>query len=205
MDSRNARVRSTTSSVKIGDVEFDNNVYDEPGDVLYLHAGDPANAVDWGSTAEDDGTSYGADGSLVGMTILNAKWRYERDGRIEFTLPDRKLVAADLGDVFDHPAVHVRDVVRIPGPVELGGIVFDDVEYERRIDILYLRSSRRRAASDGASAEAFYLQFDRDGDVVAVTIAGARRLLGQEGKIVVTLPDGRVLETADIGPALAVA
>src|SRR4051794_17554008 len=47
----------------------------------------PGDAVAWGGTAEGDGTSYGPDGSLIGMTILNAKLRLEEDGKIQLTLP----------------------------------------------------------------------------------------------------------------------
>jgi uncharacterized protein YuzE len=85
--------------VKVAGIEFDNVEYDRRGDVLYLNVGDPASAVAWDGTAEGDGTCYGPDGSLVGMTILNARLRLEEDGRIEFTLPERRVEVRDLGDV----------------------------------------------------------------------------------------------------------
>ena len=52
----------------------------------------------WDSTVEGDGTQYGPDGSLIGMTILNAKLRLEEDGKLELTLPERRVEVRDLGD-----------------------------------------------------------------------------------------------------------
>lgn len=36
-------------TIKIAGVEFDSHVYDAEVDVLYLHVGEPASAVDWGT------------------------------------------------------------------------------------------------------------------------------------------------------------
>jgi uncharacterized protein YuzE len=86
-------------TVKIAGIEFDSNFYDREVDVLYLHVGRPDSAVDWDESAEGDGLRYGADGSLVGITILNARRRLERDGEIVITFPTQRVVAKDLGDV----------------------------------------------------------------------------------------------------------
>lgn len=104
MDSDRVPVPSTATPVRIGDIVFDNNLYDAEVDVLYLNVGDPGDAVDWIGTAEGDGTAHAADGTLIGLTILNAKTRLDEDGKIELTLPDRKLVATDLGDVLERSA-----------------------------------------------------------------------------------------------------
>ena len=88
-------------SVKIGGIEFDNITYDRRGDVLYVHVGDPADAVGWDGTAEGDGTQYGPNGSLIGLTILNARLRLEEDSKVELTLPERTVVVTDLGDLLD--------------------------------------------------------------------------------------------------------
>lgn len=97
MDNHGVSTKRATT-VKVGGIEFDNNLYDREVDVLYINVGDPGDAVDWDGTAEGDGTSYGPDGSLIGMTILNAKRRLERDGKLEFTLPQQTVVVTDLGD-----------------------------------------------------------------------------------------------------------
>lgn len=97
----NHRVRppDVAKTVTVAGIEFDNNFYDHEADVLYLHAGDPASAVDFGGTPEGDHTRYSADGSLVGITILNPRLRLEEDGKIELTLPEQRVEVRDLGDI----------------------------------------------------------------------------------------------------------
>jgi uncharacterized protein YuzE len=101
MDSHGVSARAAAKTVKIGGIVFDNCEYDRRGDVLYVNVGDPGAAVDWIGTAEGDGTSHGPDGSLIGLTILNARARLEEDGKIELTLPEHTVVVTDLGNVFD--------------------------------------------------------------------------------------------------------
>ena len=86
-------------SVTIAGIEFDNNFYDRDADVLYLHVGDPASAVGYDATPEGHHTRYGPDGSLVGITIVNASWLLDRDGKIVLTLPEQRVETTDLGDV----------------------------------------------------------------------------------------------------------
>jgi uncharacterized protein YuzE len=86
-------------TVTIAGIEFDNVPYDREVDVLYLHVGDPAAAVDWDDSAEGDGIRYGRDGSLIGITVLNARSRMERDGKLVITLPERQIETSDLDNV----------------------------------------------------------------------------------------------------------
>lgn len=86
-------------TVNVAGVEFDNNEYDRDADVLYLHVGKPTTAVDWEDTPDGDGVRYGRDGRVVGITILNARKRLERDGKIVLTLPEQRVEARDFGDV----------------------------------------------------------------------------------------------------------
>jgi uncharacterized protein YuzE len=85
--------------VEVDGTKFDNNLYDRAADVLYLHVGDAATAVDWDETPEGVHTRWGPNGELVGLTIVNARGLLERGGRIVVTLPDRRLEIADLGDL----------------------------------------------------------------------------------------------------------
>jgi uncharacterized protein YuzE len=101
MDSHGVSEKRAAQAVKVGGVVFDNNFYDRDVDVLYLHVGDPADAVDAIGTEEGDGTFHAADGSLVGLTILNARLRLEQDGKIELTIPRQKLVVTDLVGLLD--------------------------------------------------------------------------------------------------------
>jgi hypothetical protein len=96
-------------------------------------------------------------------------------------------------------------IVTIPGPLKIDGIEFDNVTYDREVDVLYLwAGAPRRAAFDDASSEGHYLQFGEDGVPVAITIVNARWLLERDGKIVITLP-GRRIEAHGLGPVLAAA
>jgi len=99
MDSHRVSPKVAPRTVRVGGIEFENNFYDRDVDVLYLHVGDPAGAVDFDGTAEGDGTSYGPDGSLVGITILNPRLRLEEDGKIVLTLPEHRVEASNLAEV----------------------------------------------------------------------------------------------------------
>ena len=100
MDSHRVQTRDA-ATVTLGGVTFDNNFYDRDVDILYLHVGDPADAVGFDGTPEGDHIRYAVDGSLIGLTILNAKLRLEEDGKIELTLPERTVTATSLGTVLD--------------------------------------------------------------------------------------------------------
>ena len=86
-------------SVRLGGIEFDNVDYDREADVLYLHVGEPSSAVDWDESPEGHHLRFGADGQLVGITIVNARWLLDEDGVIVITLPERRIETRDLGDV----------------------------------------------------------------------------------------------------------
>jgi uncharacterized protein YuzE len=74
-------------SITIGDITFDNNFYDAVADVLYLHVGDPASAVDFD---ESDGHALRFDsrGRLVGITIVGARRLLESDDRLIIAVPE---------------------------------------------------------------------------------------------------------------------
>ncbi|HEV3012390.1 MAG TPA: DUF2283 domain-containing protein [Actinomycetota bacterium] len=69
---------------------------------LYLHAGDPAIAVEFGESPEGHALRYDARGRLVGVTIVNARWLLEQGEQVTITLPqpirvDRDTLAAAIG------------------------------------------------------------------------------------------------------------
>jgi YD repeat-containing protein len=89
-------------TVILGDLEFDNVLYDGGADVLYLHVGDPTVAVEFDESPEGHALRYDARGHLVGVTIVNARWLLERDEQVTITLPkpirvDREALAAAIG------------------------------------------------------------------------------------------------------------
>jgi YD repeat-containing protein len=89
-------------NVTVGKVVFDNVAYDREADVLYLHVGDPATAVDFDESPEGHALRYDAAERLVGITIVNARWLLDRDGRVTVTAGepisvDRSALAAAIG------------------------------------------------------------------------------------------------------------
>jgi uncharacterized protein YuzE len=78
-----------TMTVKIGPLTFDQATYDEQGDVLYLHVGQRDAAADSEQTPEGHVLRFDAGGTIIGLTIINAKWLLERDGELVVTLPEQ--------------------------------------------------------------------------------------------------------------------
>ncbi|MFI5010291.1 MAG: DUF2283 domain-containing protein [Solirubrobacterales bacterium] len=75
-------------TITIGPATFDNVFYDADVDVLYLHKGDPATAVDFDESPEGHALRFDAGGNLVGVTILGAKSLIDKEGEIKITLPE---------------------------------------------------------------------------------------------------------------------
>jgi uncharacterized protein YuzE len=82
-------------TVTIGSLTFDRASYDARGDVLYLHVGDPQEAAGSEETPEGHVLRFDADGEVIGLTIINAKWLLERDHAINVTVPEHVAVAPD--------------------------------------------------------------------------------------------------------------
>jgi uncharacterized protein YuzE len=80
-------------TITLGAFEFDNVFYDADADVLYLHKGEPASAVDFDESPEGHALRFDAEGKLIGVTVLNAKRGLERDGELKVTVPE--VVRAD--------------------------------------------------------------------------------------------------------------
>lgn len=82
-------------SVTIGDINFDRVEYDAEADVLYLHVGDPARAVDFDETPEGHAVRLDDDGTVVGLTLVRPKRLLARDGELRVTLPIPSDVRAE--------------------------------------------------------------------------------------------------------------
>ncbi|MHB1810397.1 MAG: DUF2283 domain-containing protein [Solirubrobacteraceae bacterium] len=76
-------------SVHVGPYEFDHVTYDVEGDVLYLRRGERQDAADTFGTPEGHAVRLDVDGQVIGITIVNAKWLLERDGKLSITVPSR--------------------------------------------------------------------------------------------------------------------
>jgi len=75
-------------ALTIDGVAFDRYHYDEVADTLCLHTGRAEWAVDFDETAEDHHLRFGADGKLLSLSILTARWLLDRQGAIDVTLSD---------------------------------------------------------------------------------------------------------------------
>ena len=74
---------------RIGSHEFDHERYDADGDVLYLSSGPARPAASTFATPEGHAVRLGVDGEVIGLTIVNAKWLLDRDGKLIVTIPER--------------------------------------------------------------------------------------------------------------------
>lgn len=83
-------------TVTIGNITFDHVTYDERGDVLYLHVGDRQAAAETLGTPEGHAVRYDTGAKVIGLTIINARWLLDRDGKITITIPERIDVSADV-------------------------------------------------------------------------------------------------------------
>jgi uncharacterized protein YuzE len=81
-------------NVKIDGLTFQRANYDAEGDVLYLARGESNEAADAVLTPEGHGVRYGANGEVISVTIINAKWLLERDGYLTITLPHSVRIEA---------------------------------------------------------------------------------------------------------------
>lgn len=81
----------------IGGIEFDNVDYDAGADVLRLHIGDPATAVDFDETPEGHALRFDDAGRIVGLTLVQPRHHLETQGQVKVTLPDpHTLVSREL-------------------------------------------------------------------------------------------------------------
>jgi uncharacterized protein YuzE len=76
-------------SVTIGNLTFDRVDYDKDADVLYLHQGDPHEAVAFDESPEGHALRFNAAGELIGVTIVRPRWLLEHEGEITITIPEQ--------------------------------------------------------------------------------------------------------------------
>lgn len=74
---------------RIGNHEFDRERYDTDGDVLYLSRGPERAAASTFATPEGHAVRLDEEGGVIGLTIVNAKWLLDRDGKLVVTIPER--------------------------------------------------------------------------------------------------------------------
>ncbi len=85
-------------TVRIGTYVFDHVTYDAQGDVLYLSAGEPQAAARAFGSPEGHAVRMNERSDVIGVTIVNAKWLLERDGKVTITIPELlEATAEELG------------------------------------------------------------------------------------------------------------
>jgi uncharacterized protein YuzE len=86
-------------TIQVGGYDFEQVTYDEIGDVLYLRNLSPGGEVSTHGTTEGHAVRLDAEGRVIGMTIVNARWLIERDKTIVVTVPQLRIEASakDIG------------------------------------------------------------------------------------------------------------
>lgn len=91
-------------TITVGPYRFDHANYDELGDVLYLRLGEVQPAADAFGTPEGHAVRFDDQGTVIGITIVNARWLIDRDGKILITVPSMpstiEASADDLAPAF---------------------------------------------------------------------------------------------------------
>ena len=83
--------------------------------------------------------------------------------------------------------------------VTLGSTTFDRVDYDADADVLYLHVGDPDSATDfEESPEGHAIRFDALGRLVGVTVVGAKSLIEQGGRLVVTVPERLELSATEL-------
>ena len=84
--------------------------------------------------------------------------------------------------------------------VTIAGLSFDHVRYDADADVLYLHRGDPSCAVDfDESPEGHALRFDGSGDLVGITLVGARDGIDRDGELPLTLPFRIVVGPKEIG------
>lgn len=78
-----------TLMTRIGNHEFDRERYHLEGDLLYLSRGPDQAATSTFATLEGHAVRLDKAGEVIGLTIVNARWLLERDGKLVITISER--------------------------------------------------------------------------------------------------------------------
>jgi len=73
--------------------------------------------------------------------------------------------------------------------VMIGGLTFEHSDYDADGDVLYLARGASNVAADALlSPEGHGVRFGPDGEVIGVTLISVKRLLEQDGFLIITVP-----------------
>jgi uncharacterized protein YuzE len=87
--------------------------------------------------------------------------------------------------------------------VTIGDTTFDHVDYDAEADVLYLHVGDPSTAVEfDESPEGHALRFDAEGRLVGLTLVGARHLVADGKRVVVTLPSQVVVDPDDLAAVI---
>ena len=87
--------------------------------------------------------------------------------------------------------------------VTVAQIEFDNVDYDREADVLYLHVGNPASATDfDETPEGHHVRFGPDGRIVGLTVVGPRRLLEAEGEVAITVPRADRLDASALAGIL---
>jgi uncharacterized protein YuzE len=88
--------------------------------------------------------------------------------------------------------------------IKIGTTTFDTMSFDSEADVLYLHVGDPASATDfDESPEGHALRFDAGGRLVGLTMVGARRLLEEESRVVVTLGEPVTVDRGLLARAVA--
>jgi len=87
--------------------------------------------------------------------------------------------------------------------LKINELEFDHASYDKDADVLYLSIGAPRAATGVETPEGHVVRYDDDGQVIGLTIIGARALLETADRLPITLPSRTELRSEDLEPALS--
>lgn len=88
--------------------------------------------------------------------------------------------------------------------VTIAGIEFDRFDYDAGADVLYLHvGDPLRAVDYDETPEGHAARFDRDGELVGLTLVHPKRLLERDGELHVTIPIPTAVPAAELASTLS--
>jgi uncharacterized protein YuzE len=85
--------------------------------------------------------------------------------------------------------------------VSFGDVTFDQVDFDRDADVLYLSISGVEPAHYDESPEGHALQFDADGNLCGITVIGVSHHADDAGRVALTVPKREELGLDDLALA----
>ena len=88
--------------------------------------------------------------------------------------------------------------------ITIGPLTFDHADYEADNDVLYLHKGEPQSGEGEETPEGHVIRYaSGTNQVVGLTVLGAKRILGRDGHLAVTVPETVETTAADLAPALA--